>query len=81
MVSLCNMHCSAINDMFLPCNWAIIRLLVKHMGRLYTKGFGRGDEISSYIIWWGSGLLLLHMLSGYHVERVGIYLQEKTQCA
>jgi hypothetical protein len=39
MVSLCNMHYSAIyNDMFRPCKWAIIRLLVEPMGRLYTKG-------------------------------------------
>jgi hypothetical protein len=59
--------------MFRPCKWAIIRLLVEPMGRLYTKGLGRG-EISSYIILWGSRLLILHMLSGYHVEIFGIYL-------
>jgi hypothetical protein len=75
MVSLCNMHYSAIyNDMFRPCKWAIIRLLVEPMGRLYTKGFGGGDEISSYIILWGSKLLILHMISGYHVESIDIYL-------
>jgi hypothetical protein len=39
MVSLCNMHYSAkYNDMFRPCKWAIIRLLVEPMGRLYNKG-------------------------------------------
>jgi hypothetical protein len=40
MVSLCNMHYSEIYDMFRPCKWAIIRLLVESMGRLYTKGLG-----------------------------------------
>jgi hypothetical protein len=45
MVSLCNMHYSAIhNDMFWPCKWAIIRLLVEPMGRLYTKGLGVGTR-------------------------------------
>jgi hypothetical protein len=33
----------------------------------YTKGLGGGgNEISSYIILWGSKLLILYMLSGYH---------------
>jgi hypothetical protein len=68
MVSLCNLHYSTIYDMFRPCKWAIIRLLVEPMGGLYTKGLGGGDEISSYIILWDSGLLILYMLSGYRVD-------------
>ena len=36
-----NMHYSAINnDMFRPYKWAIIRLLVEPMGRLYTRSSG-----------------------------------------
>jgi hypothetical protein len=71
MVSLCNLHYSTIyNDMFRLYKWAIIRLLVEPKGRLYNKGLG-GDEISSYIILWGSGLLILYMLSGYYVESLG----------
>ena len=75
MVSLCNMHYSAIyNDTFRPYKWAIIRLLVEPMGRLYTRSLGGGgDKISSYIILWGSRLLILHTIYGYHVERVGVY--------
>ena len=69
MVSLCNIHYSAIySDMFRPYKWAIIRLLVEPMGRLYTRSLGGGDEISSYIILWCSRLLILHMINGYHVE-------------
>jgi hypothetical protein len=72
MVSLCNMLYSAIyNDMFRPYKWAIIRLLVEPMGRLYTRSLW-GDEISSYIILWGSRLLILHIIYGYHVESFGI---------
>ena len=52
--------------MFRPYKWAIIRLLVEPMGRLYTRSWG-GDEISSYIILWCSRLIILHMLYGYHV--------------
>jgi hypothetical protein len=68
MVSLRNMHYSAIYDMFRPYKWAIIRLLVEPMGRLYTRSLGGGGEISSYSILWGSRLLILHMIYGYHVE-------------
>jgi len=53
--------------MFRPYKWVIIRLLVEPMGRLYTRSLG-GDEISSCIILWGSRLLILHMIYGYHVE-------------
>jgi hypothetical protein len=68
MVSLCNLHYRTIyNDMFQPYKCANIRLLVEPKGRLYNKGLGR-DEISSYIILWGSGLLILYMISGYYVE-------------
>jgi hypothetical protein len=42
-------------------------------GKTIHYGFG-GDEISSYIILWDSKLLILHMLSGYHVESFGTYL-------
>jgi len=36
------MHYSAIyNDMFQPYKWAIIRLLVEPMGRLYTRSSHR----------------------------------------
>jgi hypothetical protein len=59
--------------MFRPYKWAIIRLLVEPKGRLYNKGLG-GDEISSYIILWGRGLLILYMISGYYVESFGIYI-------
>ena len=59
MVSLCNIHYSVIyNDMFRPYKWAIIRLLVEPMGRLYTRSLGRGDEISYYIILWCSMLMV-----------------------
>jgi hypothetical protein len=75
MVSLCNIHYSTkYNDMFRPYKWAIIRLLVEPKGRLYNKGLGGWDEISSYIILWGSGLLILYMISGYYVESFGIYI-------
>ena len=66
MVSLCNVHYSAIYDKFRPykcccgCWW--------NLWEDYTLGVWRGDEISSYIILWGSRLLILHMIYGYHVE-------------
>ena len=44
MVSLCNIHYSAIYDMFRPYKWAIIRLLVEPMGRLYTRSLGGGTR-------------------------------------
>ena len=76
MVSLCNIHYSAIyNDMFRPYIWAIIRLLVEPMGILYIRSFGGGDEISSYIILWGSRLLILHVIYGYHVESL-VYITD-----
>ena len=72
MVSLCNIHYSAIyNDMFRPYKWAIIGLLLEPMGRLYTRS-SVGDEILSYIILWCSRLLILHMIYGYHVESFGV---------
>jgi hypothetical protein len=51
--------------MFRPYKWAIIRLLVEPKG---------GGQISSYIILWGSGLLMLYVISGYYVESSGIYI-------
>ena len=67
------MHYSAIYDMFRPYKWAIIRLLVEPMGRLYTRIFWGENEISSYVILWGSRLLILHMTYGYYLERFGVY--------
>jgi len=68
------MHYSAIhNDMFRPYKWAIIRLLLEPMGRLYTRTFEGRDEISSYITLWGSRLLILHIIYGYYVESFGVY--------
>jgi hypothetical protein len=48
--------------------------VVELKGRLYNVGYGGGDEISSYNIIWGSGLLMLTMLSGYYVVGFGVYI-------
>jgi hypothetical protein len=61
MISLCNtQHYVIYNYMFRPCKWAIIRLFLEPVSRLYPKSMGGGERSSC--------------LTSYFVEYVLVYV-------